>query len=175
MATLLFYFVYRKNVSKFTIRESFKKNLCAVLFQWNYLKLIRECWEHPEQTYPTYIKASSDSANSNQAQSLRLVARLILIRNVRCWGETSPRDSLSSVTSSLQLLFPSLGVILSIKNTPCCSNLKRESSLLVITLIQCCSNLTCFALCYSSFPTLVPRFDYFSLRQPEFFSEERIK
>jgi len=37
MVTPLFCFVFGNNVSKFTIRESFKKFLCVVLFQLNYL------------------------------------------------------------------------------------------------------------------------------------------
>ena len=74
----------------------------------------------------TYNFWSSVSAISNQAQSLRLVARLILTRNSTCWVLTCCLASSSPSSFTIWWTLSPSDLILSTKCNACCSSLVKK-------------------------------------------------
>ena len=74
----------------------------------------------------TYNFCSSVSAISNQAQSLRLVARLILTRNSTCWVLTCCLASSSPSSFTIWWTLSPSDFTLSTKCNACCSSLGEK-------------------------------------------------
>ena len=87
--------------------------------------LFRQLWMKPYCTN-TYNFWSSISAISNQAQSLRLVARLILTRNSTCRVLTCCLASSSPSSFTIWWTLSPSDLILSTRCNACCSSLVKK-------------------------------------------------